>query len=368
MSIHLGRLKKSKHIKICFIASADSIHSHKWINYFSDLGHDIVWISLASSLLHISKNIDYYEVNNNFFYNVYRIRSLVLKFNPDIVHIHYLGHNAILGLFSGAKCIVATPWGSDVIEGKKSYFKRLIISKILHKSSLITCDAYHMLEEVKTFDISSKKINIINFGIDTKHFSHKGVENKNLNNLGTSNKSKVISLRDFEPVYDIESFIRSMPLVLSEVPDVQFILLGRGTLKNNIRSMVRAMDLDNSVLFLDYVDNAKIPYILSNADVLVSTSLSDAGIAASTAEAMSCELPVVVTDSGENNRWINHGENGFLVPVSNPRELAKHIIKLLKNKELRNSMGVKARKTILNQNDYIIEMDKMNTLYQKLLQ
>ena len=132
--------------------------------------------------------------------------------------------------------------------------------------------------------------------------------------------------------------------------------------------MVRAMDLDNSVLFLDYVDNAKIPYILSNADVLVSTSLSDAGIAASTAEAMSCELPVVVTDSGENNRWINHGENGFLVPVSNHRELAKHIIKLLKNKELRNSMGVKARKTILNQNDYIIEMDKMNTLYQKLLQ
>jgi glycosyltransferase involved in cell wall biosynthesis len=281
--------------------------------------------------------------------------------------VHYLGNYALLGVFSGARCIVTTPWGSDVIEGKKSFIKKLIISRILHKSNLITCDAYHMREEVKEFGVSSKNINIINFGIDTERFSYKDIIDNELSSLGITEKLKVISLRDFEPVYDIENLIISIPLVLSEIPDVQFILLGRGTLKNNIKSLVKDMNLDNSVLFLDYIDNVKMPYIMSSADVLVSTSLSDAGIAGSTAEAMSCELPIVVTDSGENSRWVDHGKNGFLVTVSDPRELAQHIILLLKNKDLRHRMGEKARETILAHNDYATEMGKMHLLYKGLL-
>lgn len=355
-------------MKICFLASAASIHSHKWINFFSDLGCEIVWVSLDPSTIKIAENIDYHEFKNVSLYNVYKFRALISKFNPDITHVHYLGNYALLGVFSGARCIVATPWGSDVIEGKKSFIKKLIISKILHKSNLITCDAYHMREEVKQFGVSSKKINIINFGIDTERFSHKDIVDNELSSLGITEKLKVISLRDFEPVYDIENLIRSIPLVLTEIPDVQFILLGRGTLKTNIKSLVKDMNLDNSVLFLDYIDNVKMPYIMSSADVLVSTSLSDAGIAGSTAEAMSCELPVVVTDSGENSRWVDHGKNGFLITVSDPRELAQHIILLLQNKDLRHSMGEKARETILAHNDYATEMGKMYLLYKDLLQ
>ena len=158
-----------------------------------------------------------------------------------------------------------------------------------------------------------------------------------------------------------------MPLVLSKFSDVQFVLLGRGTLKDSIRSLVKDMGLEKSVIFLDYIDNAKMPNIMSMADILISTSLSDAGIAGSTAEAMSCELPVVVTNSGENDRWINHGENGFLIPVSSPKILAEYIIKLLKNEQLRHNMGKEARKTILENNDYMVEMEKMHTLYQGLL-
>ena len=354
-------------MKICFLASAASIHSHKWINFFSDLGHDIVWISLDKSTERISENITYLEINNTPLLNIFRIRSLIRKFNPDILHIHYLGIYALLGLFSGAKRIVSTPWGSDVILGKNSFLKRFIVSKILHRSSLITCDAYHMLEEIKGFGVPSKKINIINFGIDTNRFSQKGLKESALSSYGINNKLKVISLRDFEPIYDIETLIRSIPIILSKFPSVQFILLGRGSLKNRIKLLVKDMNLDDSVFFLDYVDNAEMPEILSSADILVSTSLSDAGIAGSTAEAMACELPVVVTNSGENSYWIDHGENGFLISVSNFKELAKNVITLLENIDLRRSMGKKARKTILDRNDYITEMEKMQILYQNLL-
>jgi glycosyltransferase involved in cell wall biosynthesis len=131
--------------------------------------------------------------------------------------------------------------------------------------------------------------------------------------------------------------------------------------------MIEDMGLNDAVSFIDYIDNADMPYVLSSADILVSTSLSDAGIAGSTAEAMSCEISVVITDSGENDRWVDHGKNGYLVQVSEPEELAKCIITLLENEDLRTNMGKEARKTILKQNDYFAEMKKMQNLYQSLI-
>ena len=109
-------------MKICFLAGSNSTHSHKWINFFANMGHEVIWISLVPSTIKVSNNIEYYEFTSGIFSSIYKVRKLILKLNPDIVHIHYLGYYALLGLFSGAKCIVSTPWGSDINVGKKSFF------------------------------------------------------------------------------------------------------------------------------------------------------------------------------------------------------------------------------------------------------
>ena len=38
-------------MKICFLAASNSIHSHKWINYFADQGYKVIWISLVPATL-----------------------------------------------------------------------------------------------------------------------------------------------------------------------------------------------------------------------------------------------------------------------------------------------------------------------------
>ena len=116
-------------MKICFLAASSSIHSHKWINFFANMGHEVIWISLVPATIKVSNNIEYYEFTNGIFSSIYKVRKLILKLNPDIVHIHYLGYYALLGLFSGAKCIVSTPWGSDIIDGKKSFLKKNYFQK-----------------------------------------------------------------------------------------------------------------------------------------------------------------------------------------------------------------------------------------------
>lgn len=354
-------------MKILYLAAADSIHSHKWINYFSELGYDITWISLVPSSIKVQNNIEFYEMKGNILSSLRNVRKLVLTINPDVVHVHYLGYYALLGIFSGSNCIVSTAWGSDVIEGKKSFLKKQILSRILKKSNIVTCDAYHMRNEILKFNVSADKIHIINFGIDTLRFSKQKKDLKLLQSFGVSDEVSIISLRNFEIVYDVRTLLYAAEILLNKNYNVRFILIGRGELDSELKKLAHKLKIENSICFAGFVDNKLLPEILSSADIYVSTSLSDAGIAASTAEAMACETPVVVTNSGENDRWIVNGESGYLVPVSQSISLSECLIDLIENKERRQHVGQAGRKIMVKNNDGLIEMEKMHSLYLGLI-
>ena len=354
-------------MKICFLAASNSIHSHQWINFFSNLGHKIIWISLVPSTIKVTDNIEYYEFTSGIFSSIFKVRKLITKLNPDIVHIHYLGYYGLLGLFSNAKCIVSTPWGSDIIEGKKSFLKRQILLRILNKTKLIICDAYHMRDELKKLNVPHDKINIIYFGVDTKKFVRKDRNLEILNKFNISNEITIISLRSFEPVYDIKTLILAAKIILKQIPDVHFLLCGRGTLEKELKELVHSLSIDNSVHFTGFIDKQLLPSLLSSSDIYVSTSLSDAGLASSTGEAMSCEIPVVISDSAENDQWINNKVNGFLFSTKNSEQLAEILIKLIKDEPLRKTVGKEGRNIIIKKYDYENEMNKVNDLYLKLI-
>jgi len=224
-----------------------------------------------------------------------------------------------------------------------------------------------MREEIMSFGVPAERIRIVNFGVDTDSFSKCPQDTEVRGHWGLSNEPTVISLRNFEPVYDIETLLRAIPKVLETVSTARFILGGKGGLEDELKLLVAQLGIGHAVNFVGYIPNDQLPTILCSADVYVSTSLSDAGIASSTAEAMACELPVVVTDSGENNQWINDGVNGFLVPVSQPEALAKRLIQLLQKTELRQKFGQRGRSMICKNNDYHVEMTKMEAVYQEIV-
>jgi glycosyltransferase involved in cell wall biosynthesis len=358
-----------KKINLCIIAGADSIHSYKWIKYFAEAGYKITWISLTPTTFDPIPGVSFFHIDGGagiwgMLKAILQTRRIVANSQPDLVHVHYVGANAILGLYSGVKTIVATPWGSDVILNKHVFFKRFFAARILRRADLISCDAWHMRNEVMQFGVSAERINIINFGIDSQRFSPRMASSEIRKQYDLGAAPAVISLRNFEPVYDIPTLLHAVPLVLKKHPLTRFMLVGRGSLDAELKALAQSLGIADAVRFVGFVPNVQLPDTLCSLDVYVSSSLSDAGIAASTAEAMACELPVVVTDSGENNRWIEDGKNGYLVPVKQPEAMAEKICLLLSNSALRSQLGAAGRHTIQERNDFNAEMAKMDLLYQ----
>jgi glycosyltransferase involved in cell wall biosynthesis len=359
-------------MKMCFIAGADSIHSYRWIKYFVNKGHEVHWISTTPLNFGLLKNAYYYEIKISpmkafcFFSGLVKIKKLIEKIEPEILHSHYAGINGMMGAISGFHPHLVTVWGSDVLIAGKATIKKSIVRYILRNADLITCDATHMIDAMVKLGVSKKKISLIHFGIEMDRFHPVGNKAEEKVRLGFSDSPIVLSLRNLEKIYDVETLVQSIPYVLSEFAEVVFIIAGRGSQERHLKQLGLSLGVSEHVRFMGFISNDILPNYLNAADIYVSTSLSDAGISASTAEAMACEVPVVITDSGENKLWVEDGENAFLIPVRKPKALAERIVTLLRSDILRKKFGVGGRKIIQEKNNYYVEMEKMEKIYKEL--
>ena len=369
-------------MKICFVASAESTHTVKWIKYFSDKGHDVHLISNKGLEI---KNVTFHELKSigkgkivteriylndilTFIYRAFQTRRFVNKIKPDIIHAHNVVISGFYAYVSNFKPLIVTAWGADVlIAPKKSIFLKTIAKLVLKKADIITCDGRNTFDTLINLAAKPKNIKIIYFGIDTKLNTPQQRDDKLREKLNIHHSPTVISLRSFKPVYDIEALIKAIPEVLKEIPDAKFILAGSGFQEEYLKNLSNNLGLEKNIIFTGNLTIEEIPKYLASSDLYVSTSLSDSGLAASTGEAMASGLPVISTDVGSVRDWINEGKGGFIIPIKDPQILAEKIIYLLKNKELMKCFGETNRKIILDRQDYYKEMEKMEKICEEII-
>ena len=357
-------------MRLCYVADASSVHTQRWLTFFVKRGHEVHLISskpadIEGVTLHPLP--DLWSPLLSTLWGIKVTRSLVKKISPDVLHAHYVVKYGWLGAYANFHPFVLTAWGSDVLVVlNRSWIYRYLVRRALAKADLVTCDGEHLREPLVKLGLSEEKLRIVYFGVDTKKFSPGPRSEELLRGLGIPDSPIVISLRSLNPIYDVGSLVRSVPLVLKEVPEAKFLIFGKGSEESALRDLAKSLGVERSVRFMGSVANALLPQYLTSANVYVSTSLSDAGLAASTAEAMACALPVIVTDFGDNRKWVVDGENGFVVPLKDPEALAEKILYLLKNKDIRIKFGLKNRKIIETRNDYYEEMEKMENIYKTI--
>lgn len=370
---------ENKKLTICFFGEArkEDIHTLKWIRFFADNGHDVHLISYTELNDFSLKNIKMHVIKKKFGTEIWPFNTLlnlpftvlwakkvIREIKPDIIHAHCVTSYGTLASLLGFHPFVLTAWGSDIlINPKLNFLTNWATKHALKAADLITCDADHMKNAMVKLGAKESKIKIVFFGVDTEKFKPGEKDRDILKKHGLQDFQVVISLRRLEPIYDVGTLIKAIPKILKECQSAKFIIAGGGSEEKLLKDLVKELDISEKVEFTGWTDPADLVKYLNSSDVYVSTSLSDGGIASSTAEAMACGLPAVITDSGDNKDWIKDKEDGFIVPVKSPDILAEKIILLLKDSELRARFGYSGRKIIEERNNYYKEMRKMESDY-----
>ena len=359
-------------MKICFLANASSIHTKRWVEYFAKNGHDVHVISFEHPDIKLNGiNIHIVKTNKRYLYASFPYKSLqfrriINEIKPDIIHAHYITKYGIIGAFAGFHPFVISAWGSDILINARSWMQ-LPIKFVLKKADLIHCEGNNIRKALIGLGGESKKICRIYWGTDTHKFNPNKRSEKIRDELGIFDSPMIISSKNLEPLYDIDSLIRSIPAVIKKIPEAKFVIAGRGSQEGYLKQLVKSLDISDNVKFIGFVPIDDYPKYLASADIYVCTSLSDGGLAISTKEAMACGLPVIVTDFGDNGKWIENGNNGFVIPVKCPELLGDRIIYLIEHENVREKFAEICRKLVKDKFEFNDEMKKMELLYGELI-
>ncbi|MFV0484953.1 MAG: glycosyltransferase [Candidatus Saccharimonadales bacterium] len=153
----------------------------------------------------------------------------------------------------------------------------------------------------------------------------------------------VVSLGRLAPEKGYDDLIEVFGRVTIECPDATLHILGEGEERERLSTLAARYDVKEKVMMPGHMGGDDVKKCMLGASVFVSTShMESFGLAA--LEAMAYGLPVVTFDSARGILdYLEDGKNGIEVKNRNHEQMAKDIVKLLKNKRLRSEMGARAR-------------------------
>lgn len=169
----------------------------------------------------------------------------------------------------------------------------------------------------------------------------------------------IIAMGRLTWVKGFDVLIKAFSRVVKEV-DARLIILGEGNERESLERLADNLGLNEKISFLGFQKN---PYpFLSNADIFVLSSRYE-GLPMAILEAMACGMPIIAADCKSGPREIlQDGKCGLLVPVGDELALSEGILKLLKNKPLREKYSGLGKERVMD-----FSADKIVSRYEKLI-
>ena len=162
-----------------------------------------------------------------------------------------------------------------------------------------------------------------------------------------------------------EYIIESAKKLAGEFENCVWLFVGDGILTDKIKSDIQLANLGYRFKFTGLLPPDEIPLAIHSSDILVHCSLRE-GLARVLPQAMLCAKPVVSFDIDGAKEVVNEN-TGFLVEPKNVKALADSCAKLIKNTQLRQTLGQNGKKSVIEKFAPETMVDTIEQVYNKLI-
>lgn len=299
-----------------------------------------------------------------------KVNKLMKNENIDLLHIHgtrAATNSLIPSLMSNIPSIY-TVHGWSFHTGNNPLVTRLralaerFITKNVEKT---VCGSEADLQTGRKY-CGGGKYELIHNSINTEEFNPDSIESDFRTEHGFSNDDFIIAfIARITFQKDPKTFIRAIPEVLKYIPNAKFVMIGEGELKKDCVDLVNELGVEKNINFLPFSKNVK--QVLKNIDVFVLPSLWEV-IPLALLEAMAMKNICIGTNIPGTTEALIDGENGFLFETGDCNELAKKIVRGYQDKDQRELLANKARKTVVDKFDLKTLVRKNEELYSRIME
>jgi glycosyltransferase involved in cell wall biosynthesis len=351
-------------LRICYLADALSIHTQKWAHSFAERGNDVHLISFRPAAIagiqvhHVAAPLG----KLGYLLGASKVRKLVRRIVPDILHAHHATSYGLAGALSGYHPYIISSWGSDVIWSPRqsSLFDRMLRYNF-RRADAVTATSHMLAEATAVFCPPGTKIHVVPFGVDTNVFAPSPKTHQD--------KSPIIgTVKTLRPRYGIRELILAFQRIADAFPTARLIIVGGGEQYAELQTLLVNLSLENRITLTGQVDHKDVPEYLRSFDVFVVPSLTEResfGVAA--VEASASGLPVIASRMGGLPEVVLDGKTGLLVPPGDVDALAFAISRLLADPALRAQMGQAGRQFVLEHYRWEDNAKLMEEIYKSFV-
>ena len=204
---------------------------------------------------------------------------------------------------------------------------------------------------VQRWRVPAERIAVVENGVESNLFCRVPQEARHLRRaLGLDAKFVVSYIGTMGNAHGLETLLDAAATLEQQNPNVEFVLIGEGAEKEQIKVSAERRKLAN-VRFFDQQPREKIPAFISASDaclvLLKKTEVFKTVIPTKMLEFMSCERPVILGVEGQSQEILENAGAGLVIEPGNAEHLARAIQELAADPQKAESLGKKGREYIL---------------------
>jgi glycosyltransferase involved in cell wall biosynthesis len=307
-----------------------------------------------------------------------KIKEIIREVNPQIVHIqdHFMIGNVLVNT-ARKMHIPLVGTNHFMPENFLHYllppdFAKKPLSKFAWKQfinvyqhlDIITTPTKTAAGLIKSLGLKNQVL-AISCGVDLKRFNPKikGDYLKKRYQIAPS-KPVILFVGRLDKEKKIDVVIKAFSIVLKSI-NAHLVIVGKGKEKTNLINLTKSLELEKDVTFAGFVPDKELPYLHKMADIFTIASIAELQSIA-TMEAMASGLPIVAAKVMALPELVHSGKNGYLFNDGDTKDLAKKIVKILENPDLKKRMSEYSLK-IIRQHDIKNTIRSYEKLYKRIL-
>jgi glycosyltransferase involved in cell wall biosynthesis len=296
-----------------------------------------------------------------------QLLSNIIRDRKSVFHGVHVGHP--LTLFSALICrLFGKPFYCTHVGTRKFFPFAILTSKI---SSKIIIPTPFSDEFFKSFGSGGNTL-VIPHGIDLERYNPSQGDKVLRGNLTREEDFIILFVGRLRWHKGIDYLIRSFNILKEFQDNVHLCIVGDGEERERLEDLVEKRGFNDYIHFLGYVPSSSLPSIYAESDLFILPSITsdDRGhsypeteaFGIVLLEAMASGVPVIASEVGGVPYVVDDGITGYLVEEKDYVDLARRILFLIRNTEVKEHMSRNA----IRKMNRIYDWDKISEKYLKL--
>jgi PEP-CTERM/exosortase A-associated glycosyltransferase len=320
---------------------------------------------------------------------VKRILEVIAIEKPQVIHAHSPALNGLAALRaakqSGLPVVyeIRAFWEDAAVdhgyckEGDIRYrLTKAMETYVVKRAHAVTTICEGLRSDLINRGFDSNKLTVIANAVNIEQFEVITGQDKTNNNdllesLTLSHCDVLGFLGSFYAYEGLDLVIDAMPAILESNSKARLLLVGGGPQDSALKAQVKALGLQEKVIFTGRVPHADVGKYYSIVDLLVyprkSMRLTHLVTPLKPLEAMAQGKAVIASDVGGHKELISDNVTGFLFSAGDSQELAKRLIELLADKDKLNSVTSAGRAYVENVRNWQNSVRNYLPIYNALI-